>query len=240
MATRFCLAGSRFRQKLNGPKGGRNARDCGDPAPSRSTKIKCALHRPRGPRRIAYIPKLLHNPADESPAPTAFAPAFPSRLSFTGEFIRRGDNLLCFGLPGRGKTLFLAALCRELVQQHQIPVLYTTAHRLVTELLIAKRDLKLERLIAKLDRFDAIAIDDLGYTQQSREEMEVLFTLLAERYEKKSVLITSNLVFSQWDQIFKDPMMTMAAVDRLVHHAVILEFNGDSYRAAAAKAKPKT
>ena len=110
----------------------------------------------------------------------------------------------------------------------------------MTELLIAKRDLKLERLIAKLDRFDAIAIDDLGYTQQSREEMEVLFTLLAERYEKKSVLITSNLVFSQWDQIFKDPMMTMAAVDRLVHHAVILEFNGDSYRAAAAKAKPKT
>jgi len=78
LATRFCLAGSRFRQKLNGPKGGRNARDCGDPAPSRSTKIKCALHRPRGPRRIAYIPKLLHNPADESPAPTAFAPALPS------------------------------------------------------------------------------------------------------------------------------------------------------------------
>jgi DNA replication protein DnaC len=160
----------------------------------------------------------------------------------TGEFIRRGDNLLCFGLPGRGKTLFLAALCRELVQQLQLPILYTTAHRLVTELLIAKRDLKLERLIAKLGRFAAIAIDDLGYTQQSREEMEVLFTLLAERYEKKSVLLTSNLIFSQWDQIFKDPMMTMAAVDRLVHHAVILEFNGRSYRADeadAAKTKPK-
>lgn len=157
----------------------------------------------------------------------------------TGEFIRRGDNLLCFGLPGRGKTLFLAALCRELVQQQQMPILYTTAHRLVTELLIAKRDLKLERLIAKLARFDAIAIDDLGYTQQSREEMEVLFTLLAERYEKKSILLTSNLVFSQWDQIFKDPMMTMAAVDRLVHHAVILEFTGESYRATAAKSKSK-
>ena len=161
----------------------------------------------------------------------------------TGDFIRRGDNLLCFGLPGRGKTLFLAALCRELVQQHQLPILYTTAHRLVTELLIAKRDLKLERLISKFERFAAIAIDDLGYTQQSREEMEVLFTLLAERYEKKSVFITSNLVFSQWDQIFKDPMMTMAAVDRLVHHAIILEFNGRSYRADqadAAKAKSKS
>lgn len=75
------------------------------------------------------------------------------------------------------------------------------------------------------------------YVQQSRDEMEVLFTFLAERYEKKSVVITSNLVFSQWDQIFKDPMTTMAAIDRLVHHATILEFNGDSHRAHAAKAK---
>ena len=176
---------------------------------------------------------------DQARLPDKVRRQLPTLL--TGEFIRRGDNLLCFGLPGRGKTLFLAALCRELVQQHQLPVFYTTAHRLVTELLVAKRDLKLNRLIAKFDRFAALAIDDLGYTQQSREEMEVLFTLLAERYEKKSVLLTSNLVPSQWDQIFKDPMMTMAAVDRLVHHAVILEFNGRSYRtdaAEAAKTKP--
>jgi DNA replication protein DnaC len=176
---------------------------------------------------------------DQARLPEKVRRQLPTLL--TGEFIRRGDNLLCFGLPGRGKTLFLAALCRELVQQQQLPVFYTTAHRLVTELLVAKRELKLERLIAKFDRFAALAIDDLGYTQQSREEMEVLFTLLAERYEKKSVLLTSNLVPSQWDQIFKDPMMTMAAVDRLVHHAVILEFNGRSYRADAAetaKTKP--
>lgn len=198
-------------------------------------------------RRVERLLKESHLPAgktlasvDHARLPDKVRRQLPTLL--TGEFIRRGDNLLCFGLPGRGKTLFLAALCRELVQQHQLPILYTTAHRLVTELLIAKRDLKLERLIGKLDRFAAIAIDDLGYTQQSREEMEVLFTLLAERYEKKSVLLTSNLVFSQWDQIFKDPMMTMAAVDRLVHHAVILEFNGRSYRADeadAAKTKPK-
>ena len=176
---------------------------------------------------------------DQARLPEKVRRQLPTLL--TGEFIRRGDNLLCFGLPGRGKTLFLAALCRELVQQQQLPVFYTTAHRLVTELLVAKRELKLERLIAKFDRFAALAIDDLGYTQQSREEMEVLFTLLAERYEKKSVLLTSNLVPCQWDQIFKDPMMTMAAVDRLVHHAVILEFNGRSYRADAAetaKTKP--
>ncbi len=171
---------------------------------------------------------------DHARLPDKVRRQLPSLL--TGEFVRRGDNLLCFGLPGRGKTLFLAALCRELVQQQQLPVFYTTAHRLVTELLVAKRDLKLDRLIARFDRFAALAIDDLGYTQQSREEMEVLFTLLAERYEKKSVLLTSNLVPSQWDQIFKDPMMTMAAVDRLVHHAVILEFNGRSYRADAAEA----
>ncbi len=126
--------------------------------------------------------------------------------------------------------MFLAALCRELVQQDQLPVFYTTAHRLVTELLVAKRELRLDRLIAKCDRFAALAIDELGYTQQSREEMEVLFTLLAKRYEKKSVLLYSNLVPSQWDQIVKDSIMTMAAVDGLVHHAVILEFNGRSYR----------
>jgi hypothetical protein len=94
--------------------------------------------------------------------------------------------------------------------------------------------------LKKLDRFDVLILDDIGYVQQSREEMEVLFTFLAERYEKKSVIITSNLVFSQWDQIFKDPMTTMAAIDRLVHHAVILEFTGDSHRVQLAKAKTKT
>ena len=171
---------------------------------------------------------------DQARLPDKVRRQLPTLL--TGEFIRRGGNLLCFGLPGRGKTLFLAALCRELVQQHQLPVFYTTAHRLVTELLVAKRELRLDRLIAKCDRFAALAIDELGYTQQSREEMEVLFTLLAKRYEKKSVLLYSNLVPSQWDQIVKDSIMTMAAVDGLVHPAVILEFNGRSYRADAAEA----
>ena len=155
------------------------------------------------------------------------------------DFIRSGDNLLCFGLPGRGKTHCVAALGREWIQRHQLKVLFLPTFKLVSQLLTAKRDLKLPSALAKLDRFDAIILDDLGYVQQAREEMEVLFTFLAERYEKKSVVITSNLVFSQWDQIFKDPMTTMAAIDRLVHHATILEFTGDSQRAQTAKAKTK-
>lgn len=148
----------------------------------------------------------------------------------TGELVRRGDNLLCFGLPGRGKSHFCAALGREWIQRHQLKVLFTPTFKLVTQLLAAKRDLKLPAALAKLERFDAVILDDLGYVQQSREEMEVLFTFLAERYEKQSVVITSNLVFSQWDQIFKDPMTTMAAVDRLVHHATILDFTGVTRR----------
>ena len=155
------------------------------------------------------------------------------------DFVRRGDNLLCFGLAGRGKTHLVAAIAREWICRHQLQVLFVPAFRLVTQLLAAKRDLKLPQAINRLQRFDAVVIDDIGYVQQSRDEMEVLFHFLAERYEKKSVVITSNLVFSQWDQIFKDPMTTMAAVDRLVHHATILEFTGDSIRAGAAKQRQK-
>jgi DNA replication protein DnaC len=150
------------------------------------------------------------------------------------DFVRRGDNLLCFGLAGRGKTHVVAAIAREWICRHQLQVLFVPAFRLVSQLLAAKRDLKLPQAITRLQRFDAVVIDDIGYVQQSREEMEVLFHFLAERYEKKSVVITSNLVFSQWDQIFKDPMTTMAAVDRLVHHSTILDFTGESVRANVA------
>jgi len=110
----------------------------------------------------------------------------------------------------------------------------------VQELLIAKRDLKLSRVIKRLSRFDAILIDDIGYVPQSREEMEVLFTLLAERYERDSVMLTSNLPFAKWQTIFKDPMTTAAAIDRLVHHSVILELNITSYRLEKAKQSKTT
>lgn len=106
---------------------------------------------------------------------------------------------------------------------------------LVQRLLRAKSELRLEKELKHLDRFEALIIDDLGYVQQSREEMEVLFTLLAHRYEHRSVLLTSNLVFSKWEQIFKDPMTTAAAIDRLVHHSTILELNLASYRMETAK-----
>ena len=116
-------------------------------------------------------------------------------------------------------------------------ILFSPTYALVQRLLAAKRDLRLERAMAALDRFEAVILDDIGYVQQSREEMEVLFTFLAERYERKSVIITSNLVFSEWDRIFKDTMTTAAAIDRLVHHAVILEMTGGSVRAEEAQAK---
>ena len=151
-----------------------------------------------------------------------------------GTFLARRENLLVFGKPGSGKTHLLAALGEQLVQQGH-SVLFATCSLLVQELLAAKRDLKLERLIKRLASFEALIIDDLGYVQQSREEMEVLFTLLAERYERGSVLLSSNLAFSQWEQIFKDPMTTAAAIDRLVHHSVIIELNIPSYRLETAK-----
>lgn len=151
-----------------------------------------------------------------------------------GVFVNRRENVLAFGNPGSGKTHLLCALCQELVRQDR-RVLYTTCSRLVQELLIAKRDLRLSAALKRLAGYEVLLIDDLGYVQQSREEMEVLFTLLAERYERGSVLITSNLPFSQWEQIFKDPMTTAAAIDRLVHHSVILELNLPSYRMESAK-----
>jgi len=112
---------------------------------------------------------------------------------------------------------------------------YLTCAMLVQELLAAKRDLQLSQAIKKLAQHDGLIIDDMGYVQQSREEMEVLFTLLAERYERGSVLLSSNLPFSKWEGIFKDPITTAAAIDRLVHHCVILELNILSYRMEQAK-----
>lgn len=152
-----------------------------------------------------------------------------------GGFLDRAENVLVFGLPGRGKSHFLCALGRELILRHARTVYFTPTFKLVQQLLAAKQDLRLDGLLRKLDRFEGIILDDLGYVQQSREEMEVLFTFLAERYERRSVLVSSNLVFSKWDQIFKDPMTTMAAVDRLVHHAIILEFDGESMRVTKIK-----
>ena len=147
-----------------------------------------------------------------------------------GHFAERAVNVLAFGLPGRGKTHFLSAVGYELIQRHSKRILFVPSYKLIQRLLEAKRELKLEALLKKLDAYEAIILDDLGYVQQTCEEMEVLFTFFAERYERRSVMISSNLVFSQWERIFQDPMTAMAAVDRLVHHSVILEFGGESQR----------
>jgi DNA replication protein DnaC len=151
-----------------------------------------------------------------------------------GSFVDRRENVLAFGKPGSGKTHLLCAICQELARQGR-SVRYATCSLLVQELLAAKRDLLLPQAIKRLARHEALLIDDIGYVQQDRDEIEVLFTLLAERYERGSVLITSNLPFSQWEQIFKDPMTTAAAIDRLVHHSIILELNVSSYRVEAAQ-----
>jgi len=151
-----------------------------------------------------------------------------------GGFVKRVENVLAFGLPGRGKSHVVAAIGHELVARG-ISVLWRPAGHLVQDLLAAKRDLVLEAELQKLDRFEVVILDDIGYISQDREEMEVLFTFLAERYERRSVMITSNLVFSEWGKIFKDAMTTAAAIDRLVHHSVILELTGKSYRTTTAR-----
>lgn len=163
----------------------------------------------------------------------------PGRLKelAEGDFLDQCENILIFGIPGAGKTHLAIGLAREWCLRGR-RVLYTTAAMLVQELLIAKRDLRLNQLIKKLDRCEALIIDDISYIPYNRDETDVLFVLLAERYETRSVIITSNLVFSQWDTIFKDPMTTRAAVDRLVHHATILELQ-ESYRQAEAKRRKK-
>lgn len=156
-----------------------------------------------------------------------------------GTFVKRAENVLSFGLPGTGKTHLVCAIARQLILHHDRRVLFITAFHLVQRMLLAKKELGLEAMLRKLDQYEVVVLDDIGYVQQDREEMEVLFTFLSERYERKSLMITSNLVFSEWDKIFKDPMTTAAAIDRLVHHAIILELDNESYRAKQARSRQK-
>ena len=156
------------------------------------------------------------------------------KILLEGSFVDRTENILAFGKPGSGKTHLLCGICHELARQGK-KVYFTTCDMMLQELLRAKQELKLDKWLRKLSQYEALMIDDFGYVKQNREEMEVLFTLLAHCYERGSVLITSNLPFSKWEQIFKDPMTTAAAIDRLVHHSVILELNVPSYRAEEAQ-----
>jgi DNA replication protein DnaC len=169
---------------------------------------------------------------DRSRLPAKVQKVLPSICD--GAFVDRGENILAFGLPGRGKTHLACAIGHELVQRGR-RVFFTPTFALVQRLLAAKRDLRLEKELTSLDAFDVVILDDIGYVQQHRDEMEVLFTFLSERYERKSVVITSNLVFSEWGRIFQDPMTAAAAIDRLIHHATMIEMTGPSIRNEEAK-----
>jgi len=151
-------------------------------------------------------------------------------------WLEEGGNLLIFGASGTGKTHLAAAIGSALIDNGR-RVLFSRTTDLVQKLQAARRDLALPASLAKLDRFDVLVLDDLGYLRKDQAETAVLFELVAERYERKSLITTCNQPFSEWDQIFPDPAMTVAASDRLVHHATILELNTESYRRRSALAR---
>lgn len=150
-------------------------------------------------------------------------------------WLQQGANILLFGPSGTGKTHLAAAIGAALIDIGQ-RVLFTRTTDLVQRLQAARRDLTLPATLAKFDRYDCMILDDLGYVRKDQTETAVLFELIAERYERKSLIATCNQPFSEWNQIFPDPAMTVAAIDRLVHHATVLELNTESYRRRAALA----
>ena len=154
-------------------------------------------------------------------------------LATGNAWIEPGANILIFGPSGTGKTHVAAAIGAGLID-HGYRVLFTRTTDLVQKLQAARRDLVLPATLAKLDKFDCIILDDLGYVRKDQAETAVLFELIAERYERKSLVVTCNQPFSEWDQVFPDPAVTVAAIDRLVHHATILEINTESYRRRSA------
>ena len=155
------------------------------------------------------------------------------QLADDSSWVERAENCLIFGASGVGKTHLASALARRTVESGKRAKFFT-AMALVQQLQHDKHHLQLQNRLSKLDRFDLLILDDLGYVKKSEAETSVLFELIAHRYERKSLLITANQPFSQWDSIFTDSMMTVAAVDRLVHHAVILDIKAKSYRQKTA------
>lgn len=180
-------------------------------------------------------------PAGKTLATFDFAalPSMPRRrieALTAGDWLETGANLIAIGNSGAGKTHLLCAIGHALIEAGR-RVLYTRTTDLVQRLQAARRDLALESALAKLDKFDLLILDDIAYAQKDQAETSVLFELIARRYEVRSLAIAANQPFSAWDGIFPDKAVTIAAIDRLVHHATILEMNVDSYRRRAAVAR---
>lgn len=154
-------------------------------------------------------------------------------------WLAKGANVLMFGPPGGGKSHLAAAIGLALIENGW-RVLFTRTTDLVQKLQVARRDLQLEAALARLDKFDLLVLDDLAYVTKDQAETSVLFELISARYERRSLLITANQPFGEWNKVFPDPAMTLAAVDRLVHHATIFEMNVESYRRRSAIAAKRT
>ncbi|MGG6896121.1 IS21-like element helper ATPase IstB [Rhizobium sp. BR 315] len=148
-------------------------------------------------------------------------------------WLAKGANVLMFGPPGGGKSHLAAAIGLALIENGW-RILFTRTTDLVQKLQVARRELQLEAAIAKLDKFDLLILDDLAYVTKDQAETSVLFELISARYERRSIMITANQPFGEWNRVFPDPAMTLAAVDRLVHHATIFEMNVESYRRRSA------
>jgi DNA replication protein DnaC len=154
------------------------------------------------------------------------------------DWLEQGANLIVFGPPGGGKSHLSAALGMALVENGR-RVLFTRTTDLVQKLQIARRELALEAAIAKLDKYHLLILDDFAYVTKDQAETSVLFELIGSRYERRSIMITANQPFGEWGKIFPDQAMTLAAVDRLVHHATIIEMNVESYRRRSAIEKKR-
>jgi DNA replication protein DnaC len=169
-------------------------------------------------------------------AVTSISKAHVIALAEGDSWLDQGTNILLFGPPGVGKSHLAAALGHAMVDAGY-RVLFTRTTDLVQQLQTARQDLKLATAIEKLDKYHLLVLDDLSYVQKSQAETSVIFELISARYERRSLLITANQPFGAWDAIFPDPAMTVAAIDRLVHHSIILEMNTDSYRRKSAELK---
>lgn len=186
-------------------------------------------------RRVARFTKESRLPVGKTLATFNFSqtpkirPEKIAALAQNSDWVKRAENLLFFGPSGVGKTHLAAAIAHGLIEQ-SIRVRHFTTTALVQQMQQARADLRLENLLAKLDKYKLIVLDDLGYVKKSEAETHVLFELIAHRYETGSLIITSNQPFGQWDKIFADPSMTVAAIDRVVHHATIIEIQAESYR----------